>query len=104
MEGLWTRYSIGDLGWTFVLDGAILAAVLLITTVAARVLKFNKPDEIVIVFCGSKKSLASGVPIAGALFPSAAVGPMILPLMLFHQMQLMACAMLAQRYAKRAGA
>jgi sodium/bile acid cotransporter 7 len=41
------------------------------------------------------------VPIAGALFPAALVGPMILPLMLFHQMQLMACAVLADRYAKR---
>lgn len=102
MEGLWTRYSLDDLAWTFALDAIILAAVLLTTTVAARMLKFGKADEIVIVFCGSKKSLASGVPIAGALFPSAVVGPMILPLMLFHQMQLMACALLAQRYARRA--
>lgn len=101
MEGLWTRYSLADLAWTFALDAVILAAVLLVTTFGARALKFSKPDEIVIVFCGSKKSLASGVPIAGALFPSAVVGPMILPLMLFHQMQLMACAILAQRYAQR---
>jgi len=101
MEGLWARYSLADLAWTFALDAVILAAALLVTTFAARALKFSKPDEIVIVFCGSKKSLASGVPIAGALFPSAVVGPMILPLMLFHQMQLMACAILAQRYAQR---
>jgi sodium/bile acid cotransporter 7 len=53
----------------------------------------------VLQFCGSKKSLASGVPIAGVLFPASAVGPIILPLMLFHQIQLMACAMLARHYA-----
>jgi sodium/bile acid cotransporter 7 len=79
----------------------ILALALLGTTAGARLLRFSLPDEVAIVFCGSKKSLASGVPIAGALFPAALVGPMILPLMLFHQMQLMACAVLADRYAKR---
>jgi sodium/bile acid cotransporter 7 len=101
VEGLWHRYSIGDLAWTAVFDAAILAVALVATTGGARMLGFSRPDEVAIVFCGSKKSLASGVPIAGALFPAASVGPMILPLMLFHQMQLMACALLADRYAKR---
>jgi sodium/bile acid cotransporter 7 len=53
------------------------------------------------VFCGSKKSLASGIPMAKVLFASHAVGAIVLPLMLFHQMQLMVCAVLAQRYARR---
>ena len=53
------------------------------------------------MFCGSKKSLASGVPMAHVLFASGAVGAIVLPLMLFHQMQLMVCAVLAQRYARR---
>jgi sodium/bile acid cotransporter 7 len=100
-DGLWSNYSPTDLAWTLVLDAVILAAALVATTIEARALRFNMADETVVVFCGSKKSLASGVPIAGALFPAAAVGPMILPLMLFHQMQLMACAVLAQRYAQR---
>ena len=101
VEGLWHRYSIGDLAWTAAIDAAILATALIATTAGARLLRFSLADEVAIVFCGSKKSLASGVPIAGALFPAAAVGPMILPLMLFHQMQLMACAVLADRYARR---
>lgn len=101
MEGLWHRYSLGNLAWTAAIAAAILALALLGTTAGARLLRFSLPDEVAIVFCGSKKSLASGVPIAGALFPAALVGPMILPLMLFHQMQLMACAVLADRYAKR---
>jgi sodium/bile acid cotransporter 7 len=101
VEGLWQRYSIGDLAWTAGIDAAILALALIGTTLGARLLRFSLADEVAIVFCGSKKSLASGVPIAGALFPAALVGPMILPLMLFHQMQLMACAVLADRYARR---
>jgi sodium/bile acid cotransporter 7 len=104
VEGLWRRYSVGDLAWTAAIDASILALALLGTTVAARLLRFSTADEVTIVFCGSKKSLASGVPIAGALFAPAMVGPMILPLMLFHQMQLMACAVLAERYAARQAA
>ena len=63
----------------------------------------DKADEITIVFCGSKKSLANGIPMANVLFPAATVGMMVLPLMMFHQIQLMVCAVLAQRYARRAG-
>jgi sodium/bile acid cotransporter 7 len=99
VEGLWRKLSAGDIALVLVLDAVLLAAALVITTVAARVLGFSKEDEIAIVFCGSKKSLASGVPMAGVLFPAAAVGPIIVPLMLFHQMQLMVCAVMARRYA-----
>jgi sodium/bile acid cotransporter 7 len=71
------------------------------TTWTARRLGFNHQDEITIVFCGSKKSLAAGVPIANILFAGHSVGMIVLPLMLFHQIQLMACAVLARRYARR---
>jgi solute carrier family 10 (sodium/bile acid cotransporter), member 7 len=54
------------------------------------------------VFCGSKKSLAAGVPMAGVLFPGPDLGMILLPTMLFHQMQLMVCAVLARRWASRA--
>ncbi len=66
VEGLWKRLSAGDIALVLVLDGALLAVALVITTLAARALGFSKPDEIAIVFCGSKKSLASGVPMAEA--------------------------------------
>ena len=75
--------------------------VLLATVTAARAFRFEKADEITIVFCGSKKSLASGVPMAGVLFPGATLGLVLLPIMLFHQIQLMACAVIAQNYARR---
>jgi sodium/bile acid cotransporter 7 len=99
VEGLWRKLSAGDILVVLLLDGAVLAVALVATTLASRLLGFSRADEIAIVFCGSKKSLASGVPMAGVLFPAAAVGPMIVPLMLFHQMQLMVCAVLARRYA-----
>jgi sodium/bile acid cotransporter 7 len=65
-------------------------------------LGFSRADEIAIVFCGSKKSLASGLPMATVLFAGQSAGLIVLPLMLFHQIQLMACAMMARRYAARA--
>lgn len=99
VEGLWHKLSALDLIVVLLLDGLVLAIALFSTTFAARRLGFARADEIAIVFCGSKKSLASGVPMASVLFPAAVVGPMIVPIMLFHQMQLMVCATLARRYA-----
>jgi sodium/bile acid cotransporter 7 len=99
--GIWTRVSAFDLLRLLVICAVLLGLVLLATLVAARTLKFDKADEITIVFCGSKKSLASGVPMAGVLFPGATLGLMLLPIMLFHQIQLMACAVIAQNYARR---
>jgi sodium/bile acid cotransporter 7 len=101
VRGLWRQISIPDLLKLLVVCLVLLALVLAATALAARALGFAKADEIAIVFCGSKKSLASGVPMAGILFPAASVGLLILPLMIFHQIQLMACAVIAQRYADR---
>lgn len=98
INGIWAEYSFADLGWTAMFCVALLVGALSLTTLAARALKLPLRDEIAVVFCGSKKSLAAGVPFASALFPSALVGPLILPLMLFHQIQLIACTVLARRY------
>jgi sodium/bile acid cotransporter 7 len=102
VEGVWSQISALDLVRLLIVCALLLAIVLAATYVTARALGFSKPDEIAIVFCGSKKSLASGVPMAGVLFPAATAGLALLPLMLFHQIQLMACAVIAQQYAKRA--
>jgi sodium/bile acid cotransporter 7 len=101
VNGIWHQVSLGDLIRLLLVCCALLAAILTASALVARLLSFDKADEIAIIFCGSKKSLASGVPIAGILFPTAAVGTIILPLMLFHQVQLIACAILAQRFAAR---
>jgi sodium/bile acid cotransporter 7 len=100
-QGIWSKVSVLQLLLLAVVCGALLAIVLALTAQVSRWLKFDKADEIAIVFCGSKKSLATGVPMAGILFPPASVGLIVLPVMLFHQLQLMACAVIAQRYAAR---
>ncbi|WP_435368563.1 bile acid:sodium symporter family protein [Sphingomonas faeni] len=102
VEGLWTKLSIGDLILIGLLCAALLAFVLGLTFAVARLMKLPREDAIVLQFCGSKKSLASGVPMAGVLFPPAQVGVILLPLMLFHQLQLIACAVIARRYAESA--
>ena len=79
------------------LDAVLLGAVLLATSLGSRLLGFDRADRITIVFCGSKKSLASGLPMASMLFAGQSVGLVVLPLMLFHQIQLMVCAALARR-------
>jgi sodium/bile acid cotransporter 7 len=102
VQGLWHQLPMGSLAWLLVADAALLAIAIVITTCVSQRLGFSREDEVVLVFCGSKKSLASGVPIAKVLFAGHAVGLMVLPLMLFHQMQLMLCAVLANRYARNA--
>jgi sodium/bile acid cotransporter 7 len=102
VEGLWHRVSGGDLLLLGVLCCVLLAFVLGLTWSVARLMKLPREDVIVLQFCGSKKSLASGVPMAGVLFPAAQVGVILLPVMLFHQIQLIACAVIARRYAEGA--
>lgn len=100
IEGLWQKLSPVDLATIVVMSAVLLSVVLVTTRLLARAVGLDRSEEIVLVFCGSKKSLASGVPMAAALFPVAQVGQILLPLMVFHQLQLIVCAMLAQRYAR----
>ena len=100
---MWSLFSVV----TFLAVGALvmawLAAILVLTTVASRRLGFDVADEIVAVICGSQKSLANGAPIANVLFSaSPALGVILLPLMLYHPLQLIAGSALARRYAARA--
>lgn len=100
--GLWTNYGWTTLLQAFVLSAGLLAAALFITTTVARRLGFNTGDEIAAVFCGSKKSLATGVPMARLLFPAGtSMGLIVLPLMFYHQLQLLVCTVLARRYSAR---
>jgi solute carrier family 10 (sodium/bile acid cotransporter), member 7 len=98
-DGIWHQIKIPQLIELGLIDAALLAAVLISLTMLSRRLGFSRSDEITIVFCGSKKSLVSGLPIAAILFAGSPLGLIVLPIMLFHQMQLMVCAALARRYA-----
>lgn len=101
VAGVWSAVGWQSLVLVIVLDVVMLTLGLVITTVASRLLRFSTEDEIAIVFCGSKKSMASGIPMANILFAGQAVSLIVLPLMLFHQIQLMVCASLARRYGAR---
>lgn len=101
VEGIWSKLPLLKFAILLFACALLLALVLGITHLLAKRLGFDLEDRITILFAGSKKSLATGVPMAQVLFAGAAVGPVLLPLMLFHQIQLMVCAVLARRYAAR---
>ncbi|MFS2222159.1 bile acid:sodium symporter family protein [Pantoea sp. B65] len=101
VNGIWHRVGVTTLLFILAVSLGLLLIILTINLLAARLFGFNRADEITILFCGSKKSLANGVPMANILFPAAAVGIIVLPLMIFHQVQLMVCSIIAQRYKKK---
>ena len=101
VNGIWHKVGVGSLVFIIVVSLILLALVIGINTFVARKLGFSKADEITIVFCGSKKSLANGIPMANILFPTSVLGIMVLPLMIFHQIQLMVCAGMARRYKEQ---
>jgi len=98
-KDIWSRLPLAELAYLFVLCAIVLAVLLLSTRLLAKLGRFALEDEKVLVFCGSKKSLVQGVPMANILFSGPDVGLILLPIMIFHQMQLMVCAWIARRYA-----
>lgn len=103
VDGLWRETPVSALLSTLAICALLLALVMPTLVWTARRLGFSREDEITIVFCGSKKSMASGIPMAKILFAGqlGGLGALVLPLMIFHQLQLMVCAVVARRYAAR---
>lgn len=102
VDGIWTSVSLGSVIALVVLSAVLLAVVLGLTTLLGHRLGFSRPDRVVLLMCGSKKSLATGVPIATVLLPAATLGYMVLPLMIFHQLQLVVCSVIARRMGAQA--
>ncbi|WP_182348357.1 bile acid:sodium symporter family protein [Tomitella gaofuii] len=98
---IWSSTSAAQIFIVIGLSCAMLTLVLGVTAFAGRAMGFSWPDQIVIIFCGSKKSLASGLPMATVLFSGGTVGLIVLPLMIFHQIQLVVCAMLAPKFGEK---
>ncbi|MFG2830186.1 bile acid:sodium symporter family protein [Streptomyces sp. NPDC048434] len=103
VEGIWHQVSTLRLLCLLGVEAVLLAVMLTATAYGSKRLGFPREDRIAITFAGSKKSLAAGLPMASVLF-GAQAGLAVLPLMLFHQMQLMVCAVLAKRFAAHAAA
>ncbi|WP_176037862.1 bile acid:sodium symporter family protein [Brucella tritici] len=100
--GLWQVLPPSGLIMAIVLCVVLLAGVIGFTMVGSRWLGFTREDEIAAVFCGSKKSLASGLPLAQVLFAGLpGFGMIVLPIMLYNQIQILVGAVLARRYAMR---
>lgn len=98
VRGIWHQVSPARLGGLLAVEAVVLAVMLALSWYGAKALRFGREDRIAIQFAGSKKSLASGLPMASVLF-GAHASLAVLPLMLFHQMQLMVCAVIAKRRA-----
>lgn len=102
VQGIWTRISPWQILFLVVLSLLLVEFLLWLSGVVARKLGFSYGDRVAIQFCGSKKSLATGLPMAAVIFGGAQVGALILPLMIFHQVQLMVCAAKAARWGRQA--
>ena len=105
VDGIWSSISLWDLAFLVFFAAIFVAFMLWLTRKASQKMGFNRADTIAIEFCGSKKSLATGLPMASVIFASggASLGLLILPLMIYHQVQLMMCSWLAARYAQHPG-
>ena len=58
---------------------------------------FKREERITVIFCGSKKSLVQGAVMGKVLFPDQAIlGVVLLPLMLYHALQLLAGSTIAK--------
>ncbi|MGB7364761.1 MAG: bile acid:sodium symporter family protein [Rhodococcus sp. (in: high G+C Gram-positive bacteria)] len=102
VQGVWGAISPWRIVAVVIVCAVLLAAILGLTAVLGRLLRMEPADRIVVLFCGSKKSLASGLPIASVLFAGHPVGVIVLPLLIFHQLQLVVCAVIAGRLGRRA--
>jgi solute carrier family 10 (sodium/bile acid cotransporter), member 7 len=100
VEHIWRSVDAWQLVAVAVVNAALLAAVLVFTSLMGRLVGLDRGDGIVLLFCGSKKSLASGLPMALVFFPAATVGVIMLPLMIFHQIQLVVCSVIASRLSR----
>ncbi|ENV50235.1 bile acid:sodium symporter [Acinetobacter junii] len=100
VAGLWQQVSGITLIYLTLACSVLLTIVMLLALYLPKWLGFNQADQITIFFCSSKKTLASGVPMAQILFIGQPLGMIVLPIMIFHQIQLMVCGVIANHWSK----
>lgn len=101
VAGLWHQVSLSTLIYLTLVCSILLTVIMLLALYVPKWLGFSKADQISIFFCGSKKTLASGVPMAQILFIGQPLGMIVLPIMIFHQIQLMVCGVIANYWSKQ---
>ncbi|PDT78623.1 hypothetical protein CO676_32480 [Sinorhizobium sp. BJ1] len=99
VAGIWNRLSWSDITLLIALCILFLGVVMAVVLTAGRLAGTPRSDRLALLFCGSTKSLATGLPMAGILFDTADIALIILPLMLFHLIQLLVLAVATQRSA-----
>lgn len=101
-NGIWHEFSIGLLALSVIICVVVLLVMVHSIQWGARKVNFDLPDEVAAVFCGTKKTLAAGIPMAKVIFGTdPSLGMILLPIMLYHPIQIFYCAVLANRYARR---
>ncbi|WP_132992603.1 bile acid:sodium symporter family protein [Gordonia zhaorongruii] len=100
VSGMWSVVSAVDVIIVCIVSTVFVGVMLAITAWVPKRMGFERVDVIAIQFCGTKKSLATGLPLATVLFAGPVVSYIVLPLMIFHQIQLVMCSWLAGRYEK----
>ncbi|WP_182169548.1 bile acid:sodium symporter family protein [Flaviflexus equikiangi] len=96
----WNGVSVWQILALIVISCLLLALILAFTWYVAGWAKINRGGRIAVLMCGSKKSLATGLPMAQAIFPAAIIGPIAVPVIIFHQIQLLVCAIIASRLGR----
>lgn len=100
-QGVWSGHGAGQILLVVALSGVLFAVVMLLIGGVARAAGFSREDRIAAMFCGSKKTLASGVPMAKLIFAAhPGIGLILLPIMIYHPLQLVICGVLAQRWGR----
>lgn len=99
LGGIWQVLGLKSLVGLVLLILLFLGLAMGILMLMARLAAMPRADGLALFYCGSTKSLATGLPMAGILFAGQDVAQIVLPLMLFHLFQLIACAVIANRIA-----
>jgi solute carrier family 10 (sodium/bile acid cotransporter), member 7 len=94
-QGIWGRIDLS--AWAVILAGCGLLLVLGYggSWLLGGALRLPRGDRIALLFAGAQKSIALGAPLATVLFPPAAVGIVLLPLLVYHLAQMIVAAPIA---------
>lgn len=101
VAGIWQQLNMLTLVYLCLSCSILLTAIMLLAFYLSKFFSFNQADQVAIFFCGSKKTLVSGVPMAQILFMGHPLGMIVLPIMIFHQIQLVVCGVLAERWSHK---
>ncbi len=98
----WSQQSTGVL--LAALAGVVLVFIIAVALIEglSRLIKLNRADRITATFCAPQKTIASGIPLAKAIFGAhPGLGLILLPILFYHPLQLIVCGMMADRLARQ---